>query len=140
LEHLNLDVNNIENTLTFYRAVFPHWIVRDSGEEEDQSSKWIHFGDDWQFLTFNQNANADLTIKKDVHLGFSHMGYVVTALDALATRLTNAGFKGHHYGAQNPYRKNMYFYDPNGLEVEFVEYFSDIPAERNSSSVLSKSA
>jgi catechol 2,3-dioxygenase-like lactoylglutathione lyase family enzyme len=133
LEHLNLGVNNIENTLTFYRAAFPHWRIRDSGEDEGASSKWVHFGDDRQFLTFNETGSADLTIKKDSHLGFGHMGYVVVALDALVTRLTNAGFEGHHYGAQNPYRENVYFYDPNGLEVEFVEYLSDIPSERNSS-------
>jgi catechol 2,3-dioxygenase-like lactoylglutathione lyase family enzyme len=133
LEHLNLNVNSIENTLAFYHAAFPHWIIRDSGEDEGENSKWVHFGDDWQFLTFNQNSGADLRIKKDGDHGFGHMGYVVRALDALVMRLKGAGFEGHHYGAQNPYRKNMYFYDPSGLEVEFVEYLSDIPVERNSS-------
>ena len=133
LEHLNLNVNSIENTLDFYRAAFPHWRIRDSGEEEVENSKWVHFGDDLQFLTFNQNGGGDVTLKKDIDHGFGHMGYVVTALDALVIRLKDAGFDGHHYGAQNPYRKNMYFYDPNGLEVEFVEYSSDIPVERNSS-------
>ena len=133
LEHLNLNVNSIENTLDFYRAAFPHWRIRDSGEEEGENSKWVHFGDDLQFLTFNQNGGGDVTLKKDIDHGFGHMGYVVTALDALVIRLKAAGFDGHHYGAQNPYRKNMYFYDPNGLEVEFVEYSSDIPVERNSS-------
>ena len=133
LEHLNLNVNSIENTLAFYRAAFPHWTIRDSGEDEAENSKWVHLGDDWQFLTFNQNGDADLTNKKDIHHGFGHMGYVVTALDALVIRLSVAGFEGHHYGAQNPHRRNMYFYDPSGLEVEFVEYLSDIPGERNSS-------
>lgn len=133
LEHLNLDVNNIEKTLTFYRAAFPHWKIRDGAERDTEHNKWVHFGDDWQFLTFNENVSAKKPSKHGTHLGVGHMGYVVTALDALVERLNNAGFDGHHYGASNPYRKNMYFYDPDGLEVEFVEYFSDVPAERNSS-------
>lgn len=32
---------------------------------------------------------------------------------------------------ENQYRRNAYFIDPNGYEIEFVEYLSDIPEERN---------
>ena len=31
---------------------------------------------------------------------------------------------------EDPYRRNIYF-DAHGFEVEFVEYLTDIPAERN---------
>lgn len=34
-------------------------------------------------------------------------------------------------GADEPYCKNIYFVDLAGFEVKFVEYLSDIPAERN---------
>ena len=47
-------------------------------------------------------------------------------------RLETAGFKIAHSGADSRYRKNVYFIDPDGFEVEFVEYLSDLPVERNS--------
>lgn len=51
--------------------------------------------------------------------------------DALITRLVQAGFKPEP-GSNNKYRKNVYFIDPSDYEVEFVEYLSDIPSQRNS--------
>ena len=42
-----------------------------------------------------------------------------------------AGYEPSHAGAENPHRRNVYFIDPHGFEVEFVEYGSDVPAERN---------
>ncbi len=35
-------------------------------------------------------------------------------------------------GKNNQQLENAYFIDPNGFEVEFVEYLSDLPCERNS--------
>jgi hypothetical protein len=32
---------------------------------------------------------------------------------------------------EEAFRKNVYFVDPSGFEVEFVEYLSDLPEERN---------
>ena len=46
-------------------------------------------------------------------------------------RLEQAGFSIAKPGAENFYRKNVYFLDPDGIEVEFVEYSSDLPSERN---------
>ena len=36
-----------------------------------------------------------------------------------------------HPGPDEPHRRNVYFVDPDGMDVEFVEYLSDLPAERN---------
>lgn len=46
-------------------------------------------------------------------------------------RLNKADFAVAKPGATEPFRTNVYFVDPAGFEVEFVEYLSDIPAERN---------
>ena len=53
-------------------------------------------------------------------------------LDAMIERLLNAGFEIAKDGAENNYRNNVYFVDPAGFEVEFVEYLSDLPELRNS--------
>ena len=52
-------------------------------------------------------------------------------INAVVERLVSAGYEIDKHGPENPYRKNVYFIDPAGFEVEFVEYFSDIPSERN---------
>ena len=52
-------------------------------------------------------------------------------IDALAKRLKAAGFNADKVGAENLYRRNLYYIDPNGFEVEFVEYLTDLPNERN---------
>ena len=64
-------------------------------------------------------------------VGFAHFAYVTANLDNTVSRLNKAGFSVHKQGNENPFRKNIYFRDPAGFEVEFVEYLSDIPAERN---------
>ena len=45
--------------------------------------------------------------------------------------MSNAGFDISHQGPEEPFRRNVYYIDPNGFEVEFLEYCSDLPAERN---------
>ena len=67
-------------------------------------------------------------------VGLAHFAYVTNNLDALIQRLVDAGFSVAKDGAEEPWRMNIYFIDPAGFEVEFLEYLSDLPAERNASS------
>ena len=64
-------------------------------------------------------------------IGLAHFAFVVDNLQSLIKRLEDAGFSVSNTGADEPYRKNCYFIDADGFEVEFVEYLSDLPAERN---------
>ena len=136
LEHLNLVVNDISSALTFYQAAFPHWRVRDRGESDwyGKPRKWLHFGDNYQYLTFNDDGDGDNRDLTGHQPGLAHFAFVTTNLDAVIERLAAAGFPVAKDGADEPYRKNAYFIDPAGFEVEFVEYFSDIPEQRNLSS------
>ena len=133
IEHLNLVVSDISNTLSFYQAAFPHWSIRGEGEDEwsGKPRRWLHFGDDYQFLTFNDNgvdSNRDLSGHQ---VGLAHFAFVTTNLEALINRLAKAGFFVDKEGPEDAYRKNVYFLDPSGFEVEFVEYLSDLPNQRN---------
>jgi catechol 2,3-dioxygenase-like lactoylglutathione lyase family enzyme len=134
IEHLNLVVSDIPKTLIFYKAAFPHWYVRGEGKGEWSGvvRNWLHFGDDYQYLTFNDNGiekNRDLAGHQ---LGLAHFAFVTDNLTAIKNRLAEAGFEVHKQGAEHPHRANLYFLDPNGFEVEFVQYFSDLPEQRNS--------
>ncbi|MCW8997869.1 MAG: VOC family protein, partial [Kangiellaceae bacterium] len=131
---LNLVVSDLENSLHFYQAAFPHWRVRSRGESQwyGVNRNWLHFGDDYQYLTFNDDGveeNRDLTGHQ---VGLAHFAFVTNNLQAVIDRLADAGYPINKDGADNKYRRNVYFIDPDGYEIEFVEYISDIPAQRNS--------
>ena len=134
LEHLNLVVRDIPQSLAFYRAAFPHWHIRSQGRADwyGVQRNWVHFGDDYQYLTFNDDGTGENRDLSGHQTGLAHFAYVTTNLQAVIDRLEAAGFDVAKPGAENQYRKNVYFIDPDGFEVEFVEYQSDVPAERNS--------
>ena len=133
LEHVNMVVSDIDASLAFYQAAFPHWRIRDKeqGEWSGKHRTWVHFGDDYQYLVFGDNGegeNRDLTGHQ---VGLAHIAFVIANLDAMMARLEQAGFSPAKQGAEEPFRRNIYYIDPAGFEVEFVEYLSDLPAERN---------
>lgn len=133
LEHVNIVVKDIQRSLTFYQAAFPHWQIRDSGDTlwYGYPRKWVHFGDDYNYLTLNDGGTG---INRDLagsDLGLAHFAFVTLNLDDVRQRLQNAGYEPHNLGANELFRKNLYFLDPDGFEIEFVQYLSDIPAQRN---------
>jgi len=133
LEHINLVVKDIPRSLKFYQAAFPHWKVRggDNTEWYGQPRNWIHFGDDYQYLALNDSGTGDNRDLKGVQVGLAHFAFVTDNIEAVIKRLEQAGFDIDKDGAEEQHRKNVYFLDPDGYEVEFVEYLSDIPSERN---------
>lgn len=133
LEHLNLVVKDIPTTLTFYKAAFPHWSVRSKGKQVwyGKPRNWLHFGDDYQFITFNdggENQNRNLAGHQ---IGLSHFAFVTSNIEQIIKRLAEVGFAVSKEGAIDQFRKNVYFVDPDGFEIEFVQYLSDNPKERN---------
>ncbi|GIU22187.1 VOC family protein [Shewanella schlegeliana] len=133
LEHLNLVVRDLSKTLAFYQAVFPHWQVRGGGKStwHGVERNWVHFGDDFQYLTFNDDGNEDNRDLSGHQVGLAHFGYVTDDLDGVIERLAKIGLDIDKLGANDEYRRSVYFIDPDGYEVEFVEYLSDIPTLRN---------
>ncbi len=133
LEHVNLVVSDLNAMLHFYRAAFPHWRIRDQGHGEwyGKPRKWLHFGDDYHYLALSDHGEGQNRKLQGHSVGLAHFAYVTNNLAAVITRLQSAGYVIAKPGADEPYRKNVYFVDPAGFEVEFVEYLSDMPAERN---------
>ncbi|MFC3034347.1 VOC family protein [Pseudoalteromonas fenneropenaei] len=131
---MNLVVDDIPAMLRFYQAAFPHWYVRSQGQGEwyGKARTWLHFGDERQYIALSDHGEGQNRDLSGHQVGFAHFAYVVNNLKAVVERLVAAGFQVDKLGAKHPHRDNVYFIDPAGFEVEFVEYFSDIPAERNS--------
>jgi catechol 2,3-dioxygenase-like lactoylglutathione lyase family enzyme len=133
LEHINLVIKDLEKSLAFYRAVFPHWSIRceGGGEWYGKPRRWVHFGDDDQYLSLNEFGEGENRNLEGHSVGLAHFAYVTDNIDAVIQRLTQVGFPAHIDGADDPFRRNVYYLDPDGFEVEFVQYLSDLPAERN---------
>ncbi|WP_281560023.1 VOC family protein [Thalassomonas sp. RHCl1] len=133
LEHINLVVTDIPKALSFYQAAFPHWRVRGGGEGSwsGKPRNWLHFGDDYQYICFNDDGTGENRDLSGHQVGLAHFAFVSQNLDAVIRRLQQAGFEIDKPGAEDSYRKNVYFKDPDGFEVEFVEYLSDLPGQRN---------
>lgn len=134
LEHVNLVGKNIERSLAFYQTAFPHWKLRSEGEGEwyGKPRRWVHFGDDYQYLAisdFGEGENRDLAGHS---VGFAHLAFAVNNLAAMIKRLNKAGYPVFKSGSEAEFRKNVYFLDADGFEVEFTEYLSDLTHERNS--------
>ena len=133
LEHINMVVTDVDASLAFYQAAFPHWWVREDqrGEWQGKPRRWVHFGDDFQYLVFGDNGEGDNRDLSGHQVGLAHFAFVTHNLEALLARLHAAGFTPAKNGAENLHRRNIYYIDPAGFEVEFVEYLSDLPQERN---------
>ena len=138
IEHINIVVSSIKETVNFYQSAFPHWFIRDEGNDtwHGEIRHWVHLGDEYQYIAMseftehkNKDENRDLSGQQ---IGLAHFAFSLDDLNGVIDRLAYAGYKPAKDGMQHPYRKNIYFIDPSGFEVEFVQYLSDIPKNRNS--------
>lgn len=133
LEHINLVVKDIDKALEFYKVVFPHWTIRGGGKSEwyGKPRNWLHFGDDYHYLAFGDNGVGDNRDLKQHQVGLAHFAYVTNNIKDLVKRLKQAGFDPSVELDIEEHKGNVYYLDPDGFEIEFVEYFSDQPETRN---------
>ncbi|MCZ6836045.1 MAG: VOC family protein [Planctomycetota bacterium] len=141
IEHVNLTVENLETSIDFYTHLFG-FSVRWRGTTSDGKAA-AHVGDDHNYLALFQAR--DLTghpsePKSYDRVGFNHFGFVVDDLDALKERLAtrNIQITEQQY---NPGR-HVYFMDPDGIEIEAVQYAqgeSPIPESKENSKVQDQS-
>lgn len=61
----------------------------------------------------------------------NHLGFEVEDAAALRERLRAAGCQESTFSNNHPYRKRVYFYDPEGNDWEFVQYLTDDPTKRH---------
>ena len=132
LEHANLCVRDIEEMIRFLQTAFPEFRVRGEGTSKD-GTRWVHMGTDETYIALSQSK-----VKPAEHWapyqglpGVNHLAYEVDDVEALRNRMTSAGYRDSTPLNAHPYRKRLYFYDPQGNDWEFVQYLSQNPAERN---------
>lgn len=134
LEHANITVKNIDETIKFVTTAFPHFEVRGKGESEQDGiiRKWLHLGTNEIYLALQQISSEDRGTRrpyKDV--GINHLGFVVEDVESITERLTNEGYRESVRVEPHPFRKRVYFFDNNSIEYEFIQYLTDDFAKRN---------
>ena len=131
MEHANIIVREFDAMVRFLTAAFPEFRVRQDGLNDGQ--RWMHLGNDDTYIAITEASKnpTEQWIPYSGNPGVNHLGYEVDDVDALQTRLAAAGFKDSTYPNNHPHRKRVYFYDADGNDWEFVQYFSDDPALRN---------
>ena len=130
LEHANLTVRSLEDSIAFLITAIPEFSVRGKGSTDRYD--WVHLGTDHLYIALCQHhkhhARKDQTYLND---GINHLGFVVDDLDTLCKRLDAEGYQHSVDGEESPYRRRTYYYDNNGFEWEFVQYLSSEPDKRN---------
>ena len=132
LEHANICVHDIDGMIKFLITAFPEFNVRHDAIGKD-GVRWVHVGTDRTYIAL-QKATIPLKNKWIPYSGkpgVNHLAYEVENVDIVRDNLYSAGYKESTISNNHPYRKRIYFFDPEGNDWEFVQYLSDNNNERN---------
>lgn len=120
IEHVNLTVSDLDRSIAFYARLFDYelrWSRRD-GSDRDAA----HVGDGRFYLALFQAETLAAAPRPGYdRVGLNHFGVVVEDLDEMRERLRALGVTPTSEQDYEPGRR-LYFFDPDGIEVELVEY------------------
>ena len=128
LEHVNINVKNIDETLRFLTTALPNFHIRGGERLDNNKWKWVHIGTNSTYLCLNENDSGSPSPEGS---GFNHAGFIVDDIASIKERLEQVGYKEGFLSKSHPHRKRVYYIDGNGTEWEFIEYSSEDPHERN---------
>ena len=121
LEHINMTVADLDRSIDFYSRLLG-WKVRWRGETSSGMPA-AHIGDDrCYFALFEAKGATPAPTQKSYDLiGLNHFGLVVDDLDLIKVRLGELGVESKSDQTYDPGR-HLYFHDPDGVEIELVQY------------------
>lgn len=130
VEHIQYECSDVELVGQFYAYIFD-WKIRGHGIENaiGRTYEWIHVGTESSYVAFRSPYNHQSYDKSKRHYT-DHFGIVVFNLDDVIERIINLGVE-YALKENHRYRKRIYIKDPDGNEVEIIEYLSDKNEERN---------
>ena len=130
VEHIQYECSDLNRITAFYTSIFD-WPVRGKGTEvgPEKTYDWVHIGSQQSYVSFRTPYNG-AAYDKNLRHYTDHFGIVVRSLSDIITRLDAQGVEYTSKG-DHPYRKRIYIKDPDGNEIEVIEYLSTISSERN---------
>jgi uncharacterized protein YycO len=120
IEHINVTLSNIDTAANALQSIF-NWRIRWEGDALD-NGRTIHIGGDDSYLALytHQDSRDEKTSHKTIgHL--NHIGIVVDDLDAIESKVKQAGFDTYNHGDYEPGRR-FYFDLEEHIEMEVVSY------------------
>jgi len=122
LDHANISVVDLEESIALYQDLLG-WRVRWRGKTTFGKPA-AHVGDDEQYIGLIQVPSDDEQRPDYSRPGLNHFGIVVGNLEEAREKLAKWGISPHNEPEYEPGRR-LYFFDPNGVEVELIEYDED---------------
>lgn len=119
LEHVNVTVADVERSAAFYSDLLDLHVRWKGASAEGRPV--IHVGDDRCYLALFEADGEGAPAYDYGAVGVNHYGFVVDDLDAALARLRTLGVEPTATFDYEPGRR-AYFFDPDGQEVELVEY------------------
>jgi catechol 2,3-dioxygenase-like lactoylglutathione lyase family enzyme len=121
-EHINLSCQNLEASRQFYQTLFPDWFVRAEGEW--QNERWMHFGNRQFYIALNEATQTQRSHYPYEGIGINHVGFVICDGEKMKAVLEMNGID--YCTMESPETKfRIYVNDPDGNEIELVEYQDD---------------
>lgn len=121
LEHALVEVRDLDQSLAFYRQLMPDWTIRWDGRT--RGDQWVHFGPPGEgrlgYLSLWQAGEE--AAGDGGGLRISHLGFVHPDVRGLVAAAGRAGLAPAHPVIDDGVFRRVYFRDPNGHEVEFVQ-------------------
>ena len=115
IDHLNLEVKNLAESVDFYKNLFGFKVLKDQPEDD---SKII--GNDKVKLCLYESSEFKGYEKK----GFYHFGLHIENFDDIIKKCGEMNVKIFYGGpVQWEKSKSIYIADPNGYEIELTEIF-----------------
>jgi len=115
IDHLNLDVKSLEQTIEFYSKLFGFTILK---EQPEENSKII--GTEHVKLCLYQKDEFD-QFKKN---GFNHFGLHINNFGDVMQKCTELGIEVYYGGPiEWESSSSIYIKDPNGYEIELAKEF-----------------
>jgi hypothetical protein len=130
VEHAQLLVADLAVTELFYLSIFPDWQIRARGRETGlRPYSWIHIGTRDSYLAFRLAYEGSTEAPAGAERQSNHIGIVVEDAGGVIERLRHnaADFTVNDH----TYRVRIYTRDPDGYELEVVQYKTDDPALRH---------
>ena len=139
LEHANLCVSDIDGMIKFLQTALPDFFIRHD-ETDNDGDRWVHIGNHKTYIALNNSKQKDLSdwTPYSGKPGVNHLGYVIDSVKEARIRLRAAGYIESTVENNHPFRKRLYFYDPEGRDWEFIEYLSENLEERNDYTLADK--
>ena len=119
IEHVNLSVADLDRSIAFYRDLFG-FTVRWKGTLTSGMAA-AHVGGERFYIALFQAQTGGRIDRDYLTVGINHFGFVVDNLDELKARLEKLGIEPTPEADYEPGRR-IYFLDPDGIEIELVQY------------------